>query len=100
MTALLARGAWHGLRQRWREWRYDGPDNAAPCRAQLDVTWGFEPLLRWGLTWWQGPELALALAATAHGEQVVVLAVSVLSRGSAIPVAWPGLPANQPGAWR
>jgi hypothetical protein len=40
------------------------------------------------------------LAATAHGEQVVVLAVSVLSRGSAIPVAWPGLPANQPGAWR
>jgi hypothetical protein len=38
MTALLARGAWHGLRQRWREWRYDGPDNAAPCRAQLDVT--------------------------------------------------------------
>jgi Transposase DDE domain len=99
MTALLALGAWHGLRQRLREWLYDGPDKAAPCQAQLDVTWCFEPLLRWVLTWWQGPELALALDATAHGEQVVVLAVSVLYRGSAIPVAWHVLPANQPGAW-
>jgi hypothetical protein len=51
------------------------------------------------LTWWQGSELAMALDATAHGEQAVVLAVSVLYRGSAIPVAWHVWPANQPGAW-
>jgi hypothetical protein len=57
MTALLARGAWHGLRQRLRERLYDGPDKAAPCQAQLDVTWCFELLLRWVLTWWQLPRI-------------------------------------------
>jgi Transposase DDE domain len=99
VTALLAVGAWHGLRQRLREWLYDGADKAAPCQMQVDVSLCFAPLLRWVLTWWQGSDLALALDATAHGDHVVVLAVSVLYRGSAIPVAWHVLPANQPGAW-
>ena len=99
ITALLALGAWHGLRHRWREGLSEGPDKAAPCPAQLDVTGCVAPLLRGVLSWGQGPELALAVAATAPGEQVVVLAVSVRDRGSAIPVAWPVLPAKQPGAW-
>lgn len=46
-----------------------------------------------------GDELALAIDATAHGDEVVALVVSVLYRGSAIPVAWHILPANQEGAW-
>jgi hypothetical protein len=99
VSALLALGAWQTLRQRLREWLYDGPDKAAPCQSQLDVSVCFAPLLRWVLSWWQGQEVALALDATAHGERVVVLAASVLYRGSAIPVAWQVLPANQPGAW-
>jgi hypothetical protein len=99
LTALLAGGAWHALRQRLREWLYDGGDKAAPCQIQLDVSQCFAPLRQWVLAWWQGSELALAIDATAHGERVVVLVVSVLYRGSALPVAWHVLPANQPGAW-
>jgi hypothetical protein len=97
VSALLALGAWHTLHL--REWLYDGPDKAAPCQSQLDVSECFAPLLRWVLSWWQGQEVVLALDAAAHGERVVVLVASVLYRGSAIPVAWQVLPASQPGAW-
>jgi hypothetical protein len=99
IAALLALGGWHGLRQHLREWTYDGADKAAPCAVQLEVAACFAPLLRWVLAWWRGDELALALDATAHGDRVVALVVSVLYRGTALPVAWHILPANQPGAW-
>ena len=49
---------------------------------------------------WQGTQLALALHATTLGLRFTVLAVSVVYRGCAIPVAWTILPANQPAAWR
>jgi len=58
------------------------------------------PFLSWIVTLWTGPQLALALDATALGDRFVVLAVCVVYRGCAIPVAWTILPANQPGAWR
>ena len=51
------------------------------------------------LAWRQGRELALAVNATAHRGDVVALVVSVLYRGSAIPVAWAVPPGNAPGAW-
>src|SRR5262245_55330012 len=98
-TALLTRAKWHALRQRLREWCDEGPEKAAPCQTQVDVTACFAPLLRWVLTWWQRDTLALALEATAHGEPVVALVSSVLYRRGAIPVAWHILPANRPGAW-
>ena len=31
-AALSARGNWHNLRQRLREWLYDGSDWASPCQ--------------------------------------------------------------------
>jgi hypothetical protein len=100
IAALLTIGAsWHGLRQYLREWLYDGPDKAAPCDTQLDVSACYGPLVRWLLSWWQGRQLALAVDATAHRDQVVVLVVSVLYRGSAIPLAWQALAANQSGEW-
>src|SRR5450756_1984104 len=34
IAALLAVGAWHGLRQHLREWLYDGKDKAVPCETQ------------------------------------------------------------------
>jgi hypothetical protein len=77
--------AWHALRQRLREWLYDGADKAAPCGQEVEVRRCFAPLLGWVLAWWRGDTLALA--------------VSVLYRGVAIPVAWHALPANQAGAW-
>ena len=48
----------------------------------------------------QGPPRALALEATALGTRVVVWAVSVVSRGWAMPGAWVVLPAHTTPAWR
>jgi hypothetical protein len=97
LAALLPWAPYHALRQRLREWLLDGAAKACPCAAQVDVERCFAPLLRWVLAWWQGRELAVD--ATAHREDVVALVVSVLYRGSAIPVAWAVLPGNAPGAW-
>jgi hypothetical protein len=99
ITALLFLGAWDSIRGRLRDWLYDGQDKAAPCHTQVEVSTCFAPLLHWLLSWWQAHDLALAVDATLHGDQVTALVVSVLYRGSAIPVAWSILPANQPGAW-
>jgi hypothetical protein len=99
LAALLPWAPYHALRQRLREWLLDGADKAVPCAAQVDVERCFAPLLGWVLGWWQGRELALAVDATAHREDVVALVVSVLYRGSAIPVAGAVLPGNAPGPW-
>jgi len=53
---------------------------------------GVEPLA--------GHPVALALDATTLGTRFTVLAISVVDRGCAIPVALTILPANQPHAWR
>ena len=99
LAALLPWAPYHALRQRLRERLLDGVDKAVPCAAQVDVERCFAPLLRRVLAWRQGRELALAVDATAHREDVVALVVSVLYRGSAIPVAWAVPPGNAPGAW-
>lgn len=100
VSALVGLGGRpHALRQRLREWLYNGNDRAAPCQVELDVTACMAPLLRWVLSWWQGQELALAIDATLHGDKVTALVISVLYRGCAIPVAWHILPANEPGQW-
>jgi len=87
------------VRQCLREWLYDGADKATPCKAQVEVRACFVPLLRWVLTLWQGHTLALAVDATAHGQAVTALVVSVLYRGTALPVAWVILRGNTKGAW-
>lgn len=99
IAALLPFAGVHALRQFLREWLYDGADKAAPCHTQVNVTACFPELLRWVVRWWHGTELTLAVDATSHSDRVVVLAISVLYRGTAIPVAWHVLPANQSGAW-
>lgn len=99
VAALFFLGSGETLRQYLREWLYDGADRACPLQTEVEVTTCFAPLLGWVLRWWQGEQLALALDATPHGDQHLSLVVSVLYRGSALPVAWHVLPANQPGAW-
>ena len=86
-------------RQRLREWLYDGADKAAPCGSEVDMDACFAPLLRWVVDWWQEPDLPLAIDATLDEDKLAALVVSVLYRGSAIPVAWQILPANVEGAW-
>ena len=99
LGALLDRRE-NTVRQQLREWCYEAVAKRGAQRRALAVKACFAPLLRWVLHWWQGPQLALALDATTLGDRFAVLAVSVLYRGCAIPVAWAVLPATAPGAWK
>jgi hypothetical protein len=99
IAALRPFARMHAVRQGLREWLYDGADRAAPGRTELDVTACFPALLRWIAHWWRGTELALAIDATHLSDRVVLLTISVLYRGCALPVAWRVVPAGKPGGW-
>jgi hypothetical protein len=98
--ALLLRQKVDAVEQRLYAWCCAAPHKAGGKRQTLEVTTCFVPLLRWVVALWSGTHRALALDATALGVRFVVLTVSVVSRGCAIPVAWTIVPANQPHAWR
>jgi hypothetical protein len=99
LGAGLGRSA-NTVRQQLREFCYEAAAKRGVKRCELAVASCFAPLLRWVLRGWEGTQVALALDATSLGERFVVLALSVLYRGCAIPVAWAVLPANQPRAWK
>lgn len=87
------------LRARLREVLCDGAERDAPCAVELDGEACFAPLLSWVLAWWVGDTVPLAIDATSLRARQVVLAISVLYRGSAIPVAWVVLPHRGKGLW-
>jgi len=76
------------VRQQLREWCYEAKAKRGQPRQELAVETCFAPLLGWVLSWWDGNQLAIALDATTLGQRFVVLVVSVVYRGCAIPVAW------------
>src|SRR6266513_3373172 len=90
------------LVQRLREWCYGAKDKKGDKRRELDVSTCFAPLLKWILAWWPAdqPRLALALDATTLKKRFTVLAISVVYRGCAIPVAWKVVGAEEKGAWQ
>jgi hypothetical protein len=88
------------VRQRLREWCYPAERKRGSQRGVLDVEPCFAALLGWIVGSWSGRQLALALDATTLGDRFVVLAISVVYRGCAIPVAWAVVPAGQRRAWR
>lgn len=90
------------LRQRLREWYQEAPRKRGGKRRALGVGPCFAPLLRWVLAWWAPGErqLVLALDASSLGDRFTVLAISVVYRGCALPVAWAVLPGHGKGAWR
>ena len=88
--ALLMGVKENSIRQRIREWYYAKDDKRGEGRCELEVSSSFVPLLRWILSWWPVNEkrLALAMDATNLGNVLVVLVISVVYRGCAIPIAW------------
>lgn len=105
VTALLAGlldASEPTVRQRLREWSYAAADKRGDKRQAVEVSTCFAPLLRWVLAWWAADErqVVLALDASALAARFTVLAISVVYRGCAIPVAWVVLPGNRTGAWR
>jgi hypothetical protein len=91
---------YHAVRQRLREFYQEAAAKKGNQRRDLEVTACFAPLLRWLLRDWNGRQLAVAIDASSLGVLFVVLCVSVVYRGCAIPVAWAILPANAKGSWK
>jgi hypothetical protein len=86
--------------QQLREFCYEATAKRGTARQELVVETCFVPLLAWVVGQWEGPQLALALDATTLGTRFTVLAISVVYRGCAIPVAWTVLAATAKHAWR
>jgi hypothetical protein len=98
--ALLLGCTVAAVEQRLYDWCLNAKDKAGGKRAELDVTICFVPLLGWIVSLWSSTQIALTLDATSLGDRFVVLAICVVYRGCAIPVAWTILSAGQKRAWR
>jgi hypothetical protein len=102
---LARRLGWaeNALRKRLREFYLDAQDKSGVKqghkRRDFDVATAFTPLLRWVLSLWPGKYLPLAIDVTNLGERFHVLCVSVVVRGTAIPVAWKVLLGGQKEPW-
>ena len=90
------------LRQRLREWYWDKEDKRGKRRVDWQVSQSFGPLLKWILKHWTPEEktFVLAMDVTSLKRLFVVLSISVVYRGCAIPIAWEIRPAEQPGSWK
>jgi hypothetical protein len=99
LTPLLDLG-YSTIRSRLQEFYQPASAKSGNRRRQLEVSTCFAPLLAWILKGWPSTRLALALDATSLGDRFTILSISVVYRGSAIPVAWKVLPANVRHAWK
>lgn len=88
--------------QRLREWYLEAEQKSGDHRRELNVSSCFGPLLDWIIRLWTSRErrIALALDATTLGDRWTVLAICVVLRGCAIPVAWKVIGAHAKGSWR
>ena len=99
LAALLDRPP-DTVRQRLREFTYEAAAKRGTKRRALAVEPCFAGLVGWVIALWEGKRLALALDATSLKQDFVVLSVSVLFRGAAVPVAWQVLGGATPEAWK
>jgi Transposase DDE domain len=88
------------MRQRLREFYQEAKAKAGQHRQDLDLSTCFAPLLRWVVEGWPNRQLPIALDASTLGAKFVVLAISVVYRGCAVPVAWKILPATLSTPWK
>jgi Transposase DDE domain len=92
------------VRSRLREWYLPADRKSVSSRGdkrrELPVHTCFAPLLDWLRRDWPEPRLALALDASTLADRFVLLAVSVLYRRCAFPVAWKVLPTTAKGSWK
>ena len=90
------------LRQSLREWCWEAEDKKGRKRQAVDVSACFGPLLKWVVSARSSEEkrIALAMDATSLNDNLVVLAISVVYRGCAIPVAWTISRAGSKGKWK
>lgn len=114
MTALLALALGQtepSVRERLRYWyrervrkRKRTKKQKQRCYRQRETTVQacFAPLLRWVIAWWHPDHkhLPVVLDASTLGQRFPMLALCVVIRGCAIPVAWKVVEATKKGAWK
>jgi hypothetical protein len=88
------------VRQQWRALCSEATATRGTARGARAVEPCGGPLWAGGVDQWEGTPWALALEATTVGTRLTVLALSVVSRGGAIPVAWTVLAATATPAGR
>lgn len=97
--APILKEKFYTVRERLRDLYREAPAKAGAQRCELDLGTCWAPWLAWVIDGWSNQQLALAVDATTLGQRFTVLAVSVLYRGCAVPVAWKVLKATEKHAW-
>jgi hypothetical protein len=88
------------VRERLRDTYREAEAKAGVHRAQLDLGSCWAPWLNWVLEGWSGTPLAIALDATRLGQRFVLLVISVVYRGCAVPILWKVVPAGVTHPWK
>jgi hypothetical protein len=100
LLAPLLGQSFNTMRERLRDTYREADAKAGKQRAELDIALCWAPWLAWILDGWEGQQLAIAMDATSLGDRFVVLVISVVYRGCAVPVAWKVLKAQEKHAWK
>lgn len=101
LLSRLHKTSFWTMRQRLWELTYEAEHKRGEQRQALNVQACFAPLLRWVVDKFRGAkkQVALALDATYLTDRFVILAISMVVAGCAIPVAWHIQEGNCRGAW-
>lgn len=100
VLAPLLGQSYNTLRERLRDTYREADAKAGEQRVELNVTECWAPWLAWLLEGWSGRQLAIAIDATSLSNRFVVLVISIVYRGCAVPVAWKVLKAEEKHAWK
>jgi hypothetical protein len=106
LGAMLLHQSAQTVRERLRERRRPAERKRGASqggkRRDLDVTACFAPLLRWVIQLLPTDcrTLAVAMDASTLGRGFTILNISVVIRGSAVPIAWTIVAATAKGAWQ
>lgn len=92
--------AFNTVRERLRDTYREASAKAGTHRQQLDVATCWGPWLNWVLEGWVGTRLAVVLDATTLGAQFVIVTISVVYRGCAVPIRWKILRAGVKHPWK
>lgn len=98
--APLLGQSFNRVRERLRDTDREADAKAGARRAQWDLSTCWAPWLSGVLEGWEGRQRAIAIDATTLGQRFVVLAISVVYRGCAVPVAWKILQATEKPPWQ
>lgn len=93
--------AYGTMRQRLREFTYEAERKRGRNRQEVNVKACFAPLLSWVISKFRADhrQVVLAIDATYLKDRFVILAVSVVVSGCAIPVAWHIQQGDRKGEW-